>query len=151
MGRYAEWADHEAMFPGAMSEEEFLLAIGEAEAYIDVMTGGRAACAQGYALERLKIAVCALAEQIARERRAEEKRRMAEEANRIALEKNAAGEMQIEQVSIDGYSEKYHIGDALESAGRTNAVAMQENEAAMKARRAVVREWLSGTGLVSAL
>ena len=120
MGKYANWEDFCALFPGRISEEEFSGAIAAAEMYIDVLTGGRAEKAQGYAKERLKAAACALAEEMAGEKA------------------SGQGEAQLEEVSVDGYREKYRVPDEMVSD---------------KTERwdAIVRRWLRGTGLVSAI
>ena len=120
MGRYANWDDFCAIFPGKLTEEEFSGAVGAAEMYIDALTGGRAEKAQGYAKERLKTAVCALSKEMALESKA------------------AAGGAQLEEVSVDGYREKYRVADDVVSD---------------KTERwdGIVRRWLRGTGLVSAI
>ena len=120
MGRYANWDDFCALFPGRLSEEEFSAAIGAAEMYIDVLTGGRAETAQGYAMERLKAAACALAEEMA------------------GAKASGEGEALLEEVSVDGYREKYRVLDEVVS-------DMTERW------DAIVRRWLRGTGLVSAI
>lgn len=123
MGRYADWAGYNAMFPDGLDEAEFLAVVGRAEAFVDVVTAGRARDAQGDMLERVKMAVCALAEEIA--------------AQRAAC--NTDG-VQIEEVSNDGYREKYHIPDAPAKTGTD-----------MNALEHIAKRYLSGTGLVSAL
>jgi len=87
MGRYADYEGYRLMYPDGLSEAEFGGVLARAEALADVWTAGRAQQAQGWALEQLRMAIYALANEM-HER-----------------EKNGGGALIA--VRNDGYSEEY--------------------------------------------
>lgn len=90
MGRYVGYYDYEALYPSRLTEEQFESHLPAAEAFIDLITHDRAACASGYKADRVRQAVCAVIGEMA-----------AQDAAR-----NAGG-ARLQSVSNDGYTETY--------------------------------------------
>lgn len=110
------------LYPAGLSDAEVEALAPSALAYIDVITAGRAQTATGYKLERVKMAVCAVINEI----HAQEGVRNADGARLVS-------------VSNDGYTETY------------GSVSVDASKAEAEAIRRTAFKWLSGTGLVSAL
>ena len=121
MAAYVEYDYYDTLFPNKLTEEQFEYYLPSAEAYIDLITHDRAACATGYKAERVKRAVCAVIGEMA-----------AQDASK------SAGGARLQSVSNDGYTETYRT-----ASGGTAEEAYALRQTAMR--------WLSGTGLVSAL
>ena len=113
---------YESLYPNGLSDDAVEALAPSALAYIDVITAGRAQTAEGYKLERVKMAVCAVINEI----HAQEAVRSAEGARLVS-------------VSNDGYTETY------------GSVSVDASKAEAEAIRRTAFKWLSGTGLVSAL
>ena len=122
MARYVEYDDYAALYPEKLTADQFYSYLPSAEAYIDLITHHRAEGATGYKAERVKQAVCAVIGEMA--------------AQDAAKSESGA---RLQSVTNDGYTEYY--GSTSGGAAATEADAI----------RRTARQWLSGTGLVSAI
>lgn len=133
---YADYTYYTDTFLGtAVKESDFPRLALRASSYLDYYTMGKAAKNAG--LDALKMACCALAEQI---QTIEAAQALAQRAVSASPESGGAGELQSQ--SVGSWSKTYRSG------GDSAQQAIASAKAASDGLAAVARQYLAGTGLL---
>lgn len=102
MGKYANWVDYQALYPGGIKQEEFEQALPEAEVWLETLTAGRVQSAPQWARAQITTAACAAVTRIAQREAA-----------------RGMGGVPLSSVKNGNYSEQYRAGEACDEAVRS--------------------------------